>query len=130
MRDETLPHVDTTLGEDEMRWRDSLKRRAECSSVRNDFNEQHQSREVAGKITEIVDQSTLCALWELLHRQPQLSECIGSALFHAVTLRTISQYDRTYLFNKIASLLDQSKMLAGQRSCVLGEDDVVYPPSH
>lgn len=122
-RDKKLPHVDVTLGEDERRWRESLEQRGEMSEA-----EPGDLPEVAKDIPALVERSAEYALQHLLRLQPSLAERIGPALYHAVTQRTMSPYEKTYLYNKIVSILDQVKILAGVKPVVLENEDEVPAP--
>ena len=108
VRAQRLPKTDTALGKDLERWRESrsnrLKVRKQIGPIpaENPIDKQQLYKNSCNKV-----------LHDLLQYFPQMREGMGKALWYNINYREMSFYDLTYLYNKLASVADQIRIVQG-----------------
>ena len=109
-----LPSVDLSLGKDEKRWRDSLILRSN-NTISTGSHDSISSDQIKGMLFT----SCNTILRKLLQTYPKLETKIGAGLYHSLSHHKLSQYDIQYLYNKLVSLYDQTKIIQGDRIQIL-----------
>lgn len=124
IRDKVLPKVDTSLSGDEKRWKESRIHRASSSQKELSMGKDvwiKQKEELPNRIHE----SIFYVLHELLIALPELEAKIGEALFYSLSKRKFNGYEKQYIYNKIISLLDQYRLLSGEKPIVLDQQTIL-----
>ncbi|MBR6663355.1 MAG: hypothetical protein IKL33_00850, partial [Alphaproteobacteria bacterium] len=115
---------DITLGRDEARWRESVNIKQKNASVKNQLPKGSQVNK--NNIPNILRQSSISLLHELLLEEDNIERRIGSALYYSLKNRILSDYEQQMVYDKLVSVLDQVKYLRGDIPIVVEPDGKMY----